>query len=152
MLSQFTLPLLPNLKKVDMVDCGLDDETMGGLVKAFPDTKFIWEVDLGFWGKLREQDKKTIDKSFEWVNIVELKERKMQTLSDGERQKVMIAKAIAQETPIILLDEPTAFADADGTECILGILREERDLGRTVIVISHDDRLDRVADHIFNLK
>ena len=45
-----------------------------------------------------------------------------------------------------------AFADAEGTACIMNILREERDSGRTVIVISHDDRLDAIADHIFNLK
>ena len=65
----------------------------------------------GFWGKLKETDKKFVEKSLEWVGISELAKRKMQTLSDGERQKVMIAKSIAQDTPIIFMDEPTAFLD-----------------------------------------
>ena len=45
------------------------------------------------------------------VGIEPLKDRMIQTLSDGERQKVMIAKALAQQTPVIFLDEPTAFLD-----------------------------------------
>jgi ABC-type lipoprotein export system ATPase subunit len=58
---------------------------------------------------------------------------------------------LIRKPQVLVLDEPTAFADADGTECILNILREERDYGRTVIVISHDERLNVVADHIFDL-
>ena len=76
----------------------------------------VWEVVAmgrspytGFWGKLNEKDKKMVEKCLNWVGITEHANRKMQTLSDGERQKTMIAKAIAQETPIILLDEPTAY-------------------------------------------
>ena len=45
--------MLPNLTKVDMVDCGWTDEQMAELSKTFPAVKFVWEIDLGFWGKLR---------------------------------------------------------------------------------------------------
>ena len=107
----------------------------------------------GFWGKLREQDKKTIDKSFEWVNIVELKERKMQTLSDGERQKVMIAKAIAQETPIIFMDEPTAFLDYPSKiQMMLLLHRLAKSLKKTIFLSTHDlEHALQVADHIWLL-
>ena len=65
----------------------------------------------GFWGNLSKEDYKIVDNAISLVKIENLSERSIDTLSDGERQKVMIAKALAQETPIIFLDEPTAFLD-----------------------------------------
>ena len=65
----------------------------------------------GFWGTLDEDDKRIVKRSISLVKIEKLADRMVHTLSDGERQKVMIAKALAQETPIIFLDEPTAFLD-----------------------------------------
>lgn len=60
-------------------------------------------------------------------------------LSDGERQKAMIAKAIAQETPIIILDEPTAFLDTSSRLDILSMLKSmARDHGRSVLLSTHD--------------
>ena len=63
----------------------------------------------GFWGTLRGEDKEVVERSIALVKIQNLAHRMVHTLSDGERQKVMIAKALAQETPVIFLDEPTAF-------------------------------------------
>lgn len=63
------------------------------------------------WGTLRDSDREVVESSMERVGIGNLSERNIETLSDGECQKVLIAKALAQETPIILLDEPTAFLD-----------------------------------------
>ena len=65
----------------------------------------------GFWGTLHKQDREIVDRAIEMVGIEPLRGRMIHTLSDGERQKVMIAKALAQETPVIFLDEPTAFLD-----------------------------------------
>ena len=65
----------------------------------------------GFWGTLSAKDRQIVSEAIALVRIEELKERMVDTLSDGERQKVMIAKALAQETPIIFLDEPTALVD-----------------------------------------
>lgn len=61
----------------------------------------------GFWGHMNDTDRKIVEESIVLVGIENLKGRMIQTLSDGERQKVMIAKALAQETPVIFLDEPT---------------------------------------------
>ena len=65
----------------------------------------------GFWGTLHNEDWQVVDEAIDAVRISVLRDRMVHTLSDGERQKVMIAKALAQQTPIIFLDEPTAFLD-----------------------------------------
>ena len=56
-------------------------------------------------------DRKAVDDAIALVGLSELRHRKVHQVSDGERQKAMIAKALAQQTPIIFLDEPTAFLD-----------------------------------------
>ena len=105
----------------------------------------------GFWGRLRERDRKMIDKCLTWVGIEELRGRKMQTLSDGERQKVMIAKAIAQETPIILLDEPTAFLDYPSKVAMMLLLhRLAKALKKTIFMSTHDlEHALQVADQVW---
>ena len=65
-----------------------------------------------FWGTLSRDDYRIVDESIAMIGIEHLSGRMVHTLSDGERQKVMIAKALAQQTPIIILDEPTAFLDS----------------------------------------
>ncbi len=107
----------------------------------------------GFWGRINEKDKKVIDNCLRWVNITDLKDRKMQTLSDGERQKVMIAKAIAQETPIIVLDEPTAYLDYPSKMTMLMLLhRLAKALHKTVFLSTHDvEHALQIADHVWLL-
>lgn len=107
----------------------------------------------GFWGKLSDKDKKVIEKCLGWVGIEELAQRKMQTLSDGERQKVMIAKAIAQETPIIFLDEPTAFLDYPSkVQMMLLLHRLAKALKKTIFMSTHDlEHALQVADQVWLL-
>ena len=75
----------------------------------------------------------------------------MQTLSDGERQKVMIAKAIAQETPIILLDEPTAYLDYPSKIAMMLLLhRLAKALKKTIFMSTHDlEHALQVADQVW---
>lgn len=107
----------------------------------------------GFWGKLREKDKTVVRKCLNWVGIEDLADRRMQTLSDGERQKVMIAKAIAQETPIILLDEPTAYLDYPSKISMMLLLhRLAKALKKTVFMSTHDlEHALQVADQVWLL-
>ena len=105
----------------------------------------------GFWGSLSDEDKIIIDQAFEDVAISELKERFIHTLSDGERQKVMITKALVQDTPIILLDEPTAFLDfaskVEITQLLLNLARERK---KSILLTTHDMELAfQVADQIW---
>ena len=87
------------------------------------------------------------------VGINHLKDRMVQTLSDGERQKVMIAKALAQQTPIILLDEPTSFLDFPSKVEMLQLLhRLAKETDKVVFLSTHDLELAlRIADLLVEL-
>jgi len=105
----------------------------------------------GFWGRLSPEDRRKVGESLEMVGIMALRERMVQTLSDGEHQKVMIAKALAQETPVIFLDEPTAFLDYPSKVDILHLLhRLSREMNKTVFLSTHDLELAlQIADCIW---
>lgn len=94
---------------------------------------------LSMFGKLMPDDIAVIQRSLERLGLASLKDTLMEELSDGQRQKVMIAKSLAQETPIILLDEPTAFLDYTSKHKLFEDLKvvslEEKKL---IIVSSHD--------------
>jgi len=73
------------------------------------------------------------------VGITSLAERTIDTLSDGERQKALLAKALAQQTPIILLDEPTAFLDFHAKVSTLRLmLRLAHETNKTIFLSTHD--------------
>ena len=93
----------------------------------------------GFWGTLTQEDKKVVNHSIHLVGIDKLQDRMIQTLSDGERQKVMIAKALAQETPVIYLDEPTAFLDYPSkVEMMQLLFKLSRETDKTIFLCTHD--------------
>lgn len=92
-----------------------------------------------FWGKLTAKDKKIIEESMECIGIRELRDRKVCSLSDGERQKVMVAKTLAQQTPIILLDEPTAFLDYPSKLELIMLMRKLAHYNnKTILLSTHD--------------
>lgn len=107
----------------------------------------------GFWGTLHEDDRRVVDEAIEMVGIGPLRDRMIQTLSDGERQKVMIAKALAQQTPVIFLDEPTAFLDFPSKVEIMQLLHVlSRTTGKTIFLSTHDLELAlQIADTIWLL-
>ena len=96
----------------------------------------------GFWGTLGEQDRQIVRQALEHVKIGHFAHRMIHTLSDGERQKVMIAKALAQETPIIFLDEPTAFLDFPSKVETLQMLRRlAHEQHKAILLSTHDVEL-----------
>lgn len=105
----------------------------------------------GFWGKLGKRDKQIVDNAISLVRIDNLAERSIDTLSDGERQKVMIAKALAQETPIVFLDEPTAFLDFPSKVEIMQLLHMlSRTTNKIIFLSTHDLELAlQMADRIW---
>lgn len=107
----------------------------------------------GFWGHMSENDRRIVAESISLVGIDNLSGRMLQTLSDGERQKVMIAKTLSQETPIIFLDEPTAFLDYPSKVEIMQLLqRLAREKGKTVFLSTHDLELAlQIADKVWLL-
>mgnify|MGYP003356761457 FL=1 len=107
----------------------------------------------GFWGNLNANDQTIVAEAIEMVGIEHLKNRMIQTLSDGERQKVMIAKALAQQTPVILLDEPTSFLDFPSKVEMLQLLhRLAKETNKVVFLSTHDLELAlRIADRLVEL-
>lgn len=90
-------------------------------------------------GSLTDEDKAVVARSLELVGMSSFSDKGMDTLSDGERQRVMIARALAQDTPIILLDEPTAFLDLPNKYEICLLLRElAHKQGKCIIFSTHD--------------
>ena len=108
----------------------------------------------GFFGRLRAEDRKVVDDAISTMGIEKLRGRMIQTLSDGERQKVMIAKALAQETPIILLDEPTAFLDFPSkAETFQSLQRMAHERDKLILLSTHDLELAvRFADSLLEVK
>lgn len=93
----------------------------------------------GWTGRLGDKDEKIIAQALETVGMTEFSGRTMDKMSDGECQKIMIARALAQDTPVMLLDEPTAFLDVPGKYQIASILKKlAAEAGKTVIFSTHD--------------
>ncbi|MNK27363.1 putative siderophore transport system ATP-binding protein YusV [compost metagenome] len=92
-----------------------------------------------FTGRLSPEDRSIVQKYVETLHLDPLLNQSTSTLSDGERQRVGIAKALIQETPIILLDEPTAFLDYPTKKEVMSLLRRiAEESKRLVIIASHD--------------
>lgn len=108
----------------------------------------------GFFGRLHDADRTVIAEALAAVGIEPLRHRMIQTLSDGERQKVMIAKALAQQTPAILLDEPTAFLDFPSkAETFRLLQRMAHDRDKLILLSTHDLGLAvRFADCLLEVK
>lgn len=113
-------PLPPSLTAAEMVGMGRAPYT-------------------GFWGRLSDDDRRLVSEAMQTVGIAPLATRRMGQLSDGELQKVMIAKALAQHTPVIVLDEPTAFLDYPSKVAVMKTLaRLAHDEGKTILMSTHD--------------
>ena len=108
----------------------------------------------GFFGRFHDADRTVIADALASVGIEPLRNRMIQTLSDGERQKVMIAKALAQQTPVILLDEPTAFLDFPSkAETFRLLQRMAHDRDKLILLSTHDLELAvRFADCLLEMK
>lgn len=90
-------------------------------------------------GNLSDDDKLKIDDALNLVNIQDLKHKKCFELSDGQLQKVMIARALAQDTDIIVLDEPTTHLDMYHKAYILKLLQKlTKETGKTILFSSHE--------------
>lgn len=93
----------------------------------------------GFLGRLDDEDRAIVRQSMQDAGIIGKANEYMASLSDGERQKAMIARALAQQTPIIILDEPTAFLDvASRIETMRLLQTLAHDRGKAVLLSSHD--------------
>lgn len=89
-------------------------------------------------GNLSSDDMVIVGRAMERTGVSEFADKLIDTLSDGERARVMVARVVAQDTPIVLLDEPTAYLDIAGKMELCKLLRSLADEGKTVLFSSHD--------------
>lgn len=93
---------------------------------------------LGWLKKPSAHDQKIVIDALEKVGMIDLKDRHISQLSGGQQQRIFLARALAQEADLYLLDEPFSGVDAKTELSILTILKELSDSGKTVIVVHHD--------------
>ena len=108
----------------------------------------------GRLGVLRPEDEQAVDEAMDTVHALDLSERDFSAISDGQRQRILLARAICQEPELILLDEPTSFLDVRHKLDLLSILtRMARKKNITVIMSLHEiDLAEKVADKIITVK
>ncbi len=105
----------------------------------------------GFFGQLKERDKVAVAKAMAEMRVTEFAGRKIASLSDGEKQRCMIAKALAQDTPLLLMDEPTAFLDFHAKLHLYSTMRDiAHKQGKGVVISTHDVELAmRLANKVW---
>ncbi len=111
---------IPSMRSVDAVAMG-----------RAPYTNWI--------GRMQKEDEEIVLRSLADVGMSDFAQRTLDTMSDGECQRVMIARALAQDTPIILLDEPTSFLDMPSRYDLVGLLnRLAHDQGKCILFSTHE--------------
>ena len=117
----------------------LTDKTFTGGLTVFELVALGRQPHTGFFGRLTREDKRIVQEAMEQVGIAHKARNYTAELSDGERQKAMIAKALVQECPLILLDEPTAFLDVISRIEIMHLLhRLAVEQQKAILLSTHD--------------
>ena len=117
----------------------LTDKTFTGGLSVYELVALGRQPHTGFFGRLTKEDRRIVEEAMENVGIAHKARNYTAELSDGERQKVMIAKALVQECPLILLDEPTAFLDVVSRIEIMHLLhRLAIEQNKAILLSTHD--------------
>ncbi|MFG1955604.1 ABC transporter ATP-binding protein [Micromonospora sp. NPDC048830] len=107
-----------------------------------------------WWRQWSRADEDVVDDALRATGAMELADRVLDELSGGQRQRVWIAMALAQDTPVLLLDEPTTYLDLAYQVDVLELVRELNDRrGTTVVMVLHDlNQACRYADHLVAMR
>ena len=117
----------------------LTDKTQTGGLTVYELVALGRQPHTGFFGKLDRQDRQVVDEAIEAVGISHKAHSYMAQLSDGEKQKAMIAKVLAQECPLVILDEPTAFLDVVSRIEIMTLLHQLAvEQNKAILLSTHD--------------
>ncbi|QLF94070.1 ABC transporter ATP-binding protein [Pseudomonas sp. ABC1] len=113
--------------------------------------RFAHQSLLRQWSR---EDERAVREAMQQAQVESLAERPVDELSGGQRQRVWLAMALAQETPLMLLDEPTTYLDIAHQLEVLELCRRlNRDSGRTLVMVLHDlNQAARYADHIIAMR
>lgn len=131
-----SVPIAERAKKISVV---LTDTIVSEHLTVY-DLVSMGRMPYTSWiGRLREEDDAIISKAIDNVNLTQKKYSLINELSDGERQRATIARALAQDTPLILLDEPTSHLDMPNrVEIMLLLKRLAEEFHKTIIISTHE--------------
>lgn len=109
------------------------------------------EIPLLF-SKIRKKERKALcEKALSLVNIMDLKDKTVNTLSGGQKQRVSIARAIVNSPSLILADEPTGSLDSKKSNEIMSLLQEINSNNTTIVVVTHDKQIAQKCHRIVNI-
>ena len=109
-------------------------------------------VEMGLWKSGREREK-TINEALEMTDALHLKKRLFHSLSGGERQRVSLSRCLAQNSPLILLDEPSSFLDRESRDSFISLMEKVATKDRAIIAITYDSTvIDRLGWKEVNLE
>ncbi|HET9570939.1 MAG TPA: ABC transporter ATP-binding protein [Bacteroidales bacterium] len=151
LLDQFDLNALKLTERAKKISLVLTDAVQMGYITVYQIVALGRHPYTTLSGKLSKNDAKFIRDALAAVHLEAFEDRLVSELSDGERQRVMIAKALAQDTPIILLDEPTSFLDLPNrVEIVLLLKKLAREMQKCILISTHEiDLAIRLADTIW---
>nr|WP_287860593.1 Fe(3+) dicitrate ABC transporter ATP-binding protein FecE [Klebsiella sp.] len=108
---------------------------------------------LPLWGRLSMQDRQIVEGALERTGVTSLAEQPLSALSGGQRQRAFLALLLAQDTPLVLLDEPTTWLDINHQVELMKLMRDLQLMGKTVVTVLHDlNQASRYCDHLVVLK
>lgn len=108
---------------------------------------------LSLWGRLSAADNAHVNAALEKTQMCHLAQHRLTELSGGQRQRAFIAMVLAQDTPIVLLDEPTTYMDINRQVELMKLMGELKAQGKTVITVLHDlNQASRYCDHLVVLE
>ena len=104
---------------------------------------------LSLWGRLSVEDNARVQDAMHQTRIQHLADRRLTELSGGQRQRAFLAMVLAQNTPVVLLDEPTTYLDINHQVELMRLMGELRAQGKTVVAVLHDlNQASRYCDHL----
>lgn len=104
---------------------------------------------LSLWGRLSAEDNARVNVAMNQTRINHLAVRRLTELSGGQRQRVFLAMVLAQNTPVVLLDEPTTYLDINHQVDLMRLMGELRTQGKTVVAVLHDlNQASRYCDQL----
>jgi len=109
------------------------------------------ELPLLFNGKKSKQRRERVAELLKAVGLLDWKEHRPSELSGGQQQRIALARALANDPPLILADEPTGNLDSKSGEEIMALLSRLWKEGRTIVMVSHDDRIAAYSQRTIHL-
>ncbi|EDQ6090117.1 TPA: Fe(3+) dicitrate ABC transporter ATP-binding protein FecE [Salmonella enterica] len=107
---------------------------------------------LSLWGRLSVEDNARVNVAMSQTQTHHLAERRLTELSGGQRQRAFLAIVLAQDTPVVLLDEPTTYLDINHQVELMHLMHELQTQGKTVVAVLHDlNQASRYCDHLVML-